>query len=185
MREAVDAERAGSCLKAIGKRLRQPTTVYITGGGSAVLEGWRESTLDLDLAFDPDGEAYGVLGAIKNELKMNIEFASPDQFLPELSGWRERSPFITREGVVTFRHYDFYAQALAKIERGFARDALDVEAMVRRGLVDPAELSRHAESMRSELIRFPAIDPDSFYRSVAEFIERMRIEGTTGSQETQ
>ena len=38
---------------------------------------------------------------------------------------------------MTFRHYDLYAQALAKVERGHARDLADVEAMLERGLVDP------------------------------------------------
>jgi len=59
-----------------------------------------------------------------------------DHFIPELPGWQDRSPFIERKGTVSFHHYDFYAQALAKIERGHAQDEADVDEMMRRGAVD-------------------------------------------------
>jgi hypothetical protein len=51
---------------------------------------------------------------LKSELDLNVELASPADFIPPLPGWRERSRLIAREGALTFFHYDFYAQALAK-----------------------------------------------------------------------
>ena len=71
--------------------------------------------------------------AIKDDLQVNVELASPAHFIPELPGWRDRSPFIVREGSIDFHHYDFYAQALAKIERAHARDLEDVREMSARG----------------------------------------------------
>ena len=63
---------------------------------------------------------------------------------------------------MTFRHYDFYAQALAKVERGHARDLADVRAMLERGLVEPARLRELFAAIEPMLYRFPAVDPPTF-----------------------
>ena len=60
---------------------------------------------------------------------------------------------------MTFRHYDLYAQALAKVERGHARDLADVEAMLERELVEPARLRELLAAIEPQLYRFPAVDP--------------------------
>jgi hypothetical protein len=99
---------------------------------------------------------------------MNVELASPAHFIPELPGWEQRSPFIAREGKLSFHHYDLYAQALAKIERGHARDQHDVQEMLGRGLVDPQRLRELFTQIEPELYRYPALDPASFRRAVEE-----------------
>lgn len=170
MREIVDSDRVQAFLRLLGERLQSPTTVYLTGGASAVVEGWRESTMDLDLKFVPDTEAFGVLPQLKEALRVNVELASPDHFLPPLPGWEDRSPLITRIGVTEFRHYDFHSQALSKIERGFSRDLDDVREMVRRKLVDPDQLEQFARDIVPGLIRYPAVDPNSFLETVADFL---------------
>jgi hypothetical protein len=71
---------------------------------------------------------------------------------------------------VTFRHFDFTAQALAKLERGHDRDLADVRAMAGRGLVDPVSLREAFTEIESELHRFPAIDPAAFRRRVDEHV---------------
>jgi hypothetical protein len=58
----------------------------------------------------------------------------PDDFIPVPDGWQDRSAFIAQEGLLSFRHFDFVAQALAKIERGHA-PAIDPPAF-RRALED-------------------------------------------------
>jgi hypothetical protein len=112
-------------------------------------------------------EVFRALPALKERLEINVELASPDGFLPELPGWRERSPYVAREGLVTVRHYDLYAQALAKVERGHARDLADVEAMLDRGLVEPARLKELFAAIEPFLHRFPAVDPPTL-RSALE-----------------
>jgi hypothetical protein len=92
--------------------------------------------------------------------------ASPDLFIPVPPGWEQRSPVVTRIGRVTFRHYDFAAQALAKIERGHARDLADVQAMLAHGLIGANEVRAQFARMEPELFRFPAIDPASFRRAL-------------------
>jgi hypothetical protein len=76
-------------------------------------------------------------------------------------------------GRVAFDHFDLYAQALAKVERGHRHDLADVHEMTARGLIDPRHALAYFARMEPELYRFPAIDPPSFRRAVEEaFAER-------------
>ena len=54
---------------------------------------------------------------LKNELQINVELASPGDFIPLPEGWEERSPLAERRSRLAFRHFDPYSQALAKLER--------------------------------------------------------------------
>jgi len=171
VREPVTADRIRSFFTALGAKVRGDVRVYLTGGATAVLFGWRSSTVDLDLKFVPDSDAVlRALPELKEELHLNVELASPDQFIPELPGWQERSRFIAAEGTVSFFHYDLYAQALAKIERGHDQDLRDAREMARRGLVDREELRRLFQEIEPKLFRYSAIDPETFRRSVEEFL---------------
>jgi hypothetical protein len=141
----------------------------LTGGASAVLEGWRGSTVDVDLRFEPDvDELLREIPRLKERLGINVELASPPDFIPELPGWRERSTLVFQEGNVYVHHFDFYSQALAKIERGFRQDLDDVTEMVQRGLVEPPRLRELYEAIEPELYRYPAIDPSAFRRKVGD-----------------
>ena len=141
--------------------------MYLTGGSTAVIEGWRESTADVDLRFEPeDDRLLRELPVLKERLGVNIELASPPDFIPELPGWRERSPFLFSEGGVEVHHFDLYSQALSKIERGFDHDLDDVHTMIARGLVEPERLRELYEAIEPELYRYPAIDPVAFRRKV-------------------
>lgn len=172
-RRAVDAERIRVFLDALGRAAAGESTLYLVGGATAVTVGWRTTTIDVDLRLEPEDE--GVLRAlprIKEDLDINVELASPLDFLPELPGWRDRSPFVTRTGPVTVRQLDPHAQALAKLERGFEQDLADVHEMVERGMVRPAELARLFESIAGELYRFPAVDPDHLRGAVEGLVDR-------------
>ena len=132
-----------------------------------MLEGWRGSTVDVDLRFEPDvDEMLRELPVLKERLGVNIELASPPDFIPELPGWRERSPLVFQEGNVAVHHFDFYSQALSKIERGFRQDLDDVGKMIESGLVRPARLRELYEAIEPELYRYPAIDPSVFCQKV-------------------
>jgi hypothetical protein len=111
MREKVNAETVERLMKALGRTARTSARIYFVGGVSAVLLGWRESTIDIDLKLVPEaGEILKALPDLKERLQVNVELASPDDFIPPLPGWEERSGFIAREGEIDFFHYDFYAQ---------------------------------------------------------------------------
>jgi len=95
-----------------------------------------------------------------------VEVASPGQFIPVPEGWEERSRFIRTIGNAMFFHYDLYAQALAKVERGHARDLADIRAMLDRGVVEAGRAREYFQRIEPALYRFPAIDPPTFKRAV-------------------
>ena len=161
----------------LGGEAERDQRLYFTGGATAVLLGWRSSTLDVKV--DPESDRiYRALPRIKEKLEINIELAAPDQFIPELSGWRGRSAFIAREGRISFYHYDFYAQALSKIQRGHSQDRGDVREMLERGLIDRRELRRRFEEIEPQLYRFPAIDPEAFRRALEEALQEPQPEAS-------
>jgi hypothetical protein len=173
MRAPVDAARLGALMRQLGAAARHPGRVYLTGGATAVLEGWRASTIDVDLKMVPEqDEVFQAIPRLKEELSINVELASPADFIPELPGWDGRSRAVLTEGKLTFCHYDFYAQALAKIERGHATDSEDVEQMIRRGLIDPGRLLEFFHAIEPRLVRYPALDPASFKRAVEAVVTR-------------
>ena len=174
MRALADAERMRRFMRALGAEAAEDGAVYFTRGATAVLLGWRASTLDVDVLLIPEQES--VLRAVprlKNELQVNVELASPRDFIPVPDGWEDRSIFAARERRLSFYHFDPYAQALAKIERGHAQDLEDVEALVERGLVDPARALTYLDDVEENLYRYPAVDAASFRRRVeAVFLAR-------------
>jgi len=134
VREAADADRIRLLARELGRVVPPGTRMYLTGGATAVLEGWRESTVDIDVRFEPDSDsALTKVRDLKEELSLNVELASPLDFLPPLHGWQERSPFRFREGNLEVFDFDPYSQTLSKLERGFTLDLEDVDNMVRSG----------------------------------------------------
>jgi hypothetical protein len=110
-------------MEAFARAASRPTTVYLVGGTTAVLLGWRESTIDVDFVVQPDDNALlRSLPALKDSLEVNLELASPLDFIPVPEGWEDRNPLVRRIGDVLFRHFDPYAQVLAKLERGHAQE---------------------------------------------------------------
>jgi hypothetical protein len=169
MRELADEARIRAFMRALGEAAEREGTCYLVGGATAVLLGWRATTRDVDMKLEPEqDELLRVLPSIKEELALNVELASPAEFIPLPSGWEERSPSAGREGRLTFRHFDLYSQALAKVERRHARDVVDVREMLARGFVEPNALRARFDEVEPELYRFPAIDPASFRRSLED-----------------
>lgn len=172
MRPPTDPGRLRRLLRELGRRARGPGRVYLTGGATALLIGWRSSTVDVDLKLDPEpAGVFEAIAELKDELGINIELASPDQFLPPPPDWREHSLFIARHGEVEFFHYDLRAQALSKLARGHDRDLRDVEAMLARDLVSVGGLRGALEAITPGLIRYPEVDVRAFTRRVHTFLE--------------
>jgi len=146
--------------------------VYLVGGGTAVLAGWRRSSVDVDLFSDQE-EVFRDIQRIKERLRINIEFARPEHFVPELPGSELRHVFIETNGPVGFYHYDPYAQALAKIVRGFRRDVEDARQFIQSGMVEPDRLrSLVAQIPESAYSRYPSLSPVGVTKAVADFLAR-------------
>ncbi len=70
-------------MRLFGERARVDGHVHLTGGASAVLIGWRKSTIDVDRLIQPDDDRLlRLLPALKEELQINVELASPPDFIP-------------------------------------------------------------------------------------------------------
>lgn len=168
MRAAADAQRIAALARELGRIVPAGTRMYLTGGATAVLEGWREATVDVDVRFEPDADAaLEAIRDLKERLSVNVELASPLDFLPPLPGWRERCRFRLRAGNLEVFDFDPYSQALSKLERGFELDLRDVRSMVDSGQVDPAQLRELFEAIEPKLFRFPAIDPATLREAVS------------------
>jgi hypothetical protein len=160
-------------MRALGEAADVNSACYLTGGATAVLVGWRESTIDVDIRLAPESDdLLRVIQRLKDELRINVELASPADFIPVPPSWEDRSVFVAREGKVSFYHFDPYAQALAKLERAHTQDLVDVHALLERGLVDPVRARAYFEKIEPELYRFPAVDPRGFRRRVEEAFAR-------------
>lgn len=152
-----------------GKRFR----VYVVGGGTAVLAGWRASTIDADL-YAEDDEVFRDVQGIKERLRLNIEFARPEHFVPTLAGSGDRHLFIDRVEDIDFYNYDPYAQLLSKIVRGFRMDLLDAEQFLKSGMVDAGlflELVRQIPE--SAYAKYPNLSRASVLGAVEHFLSKI------------
>ena len=167
MRNLTTKERVFDFITMLARETRSPVRVYLTGGSTAVLLGWRESTVDVDVKFEPEvDELFRAIPKLKEELHINVELASPPDFIPEVPGWRDRSIFIDTVGSISFYHFDLYSQALSKIERGHEKDRTDVAAMFSYELIDKHRLIELFEMIRPKLYKYPAINESSFAAAV-------------------
>ena len=149
MRKPTDKQKINEFMRELGRLAKVECRVYLTGGATAVLLGWRDSTIDIDIKFEPEvDEIFRALPEIKESLDLNIELAAPSDFIPTLPGWEERCGYIGREGKVSFFNYDPYSQALAKIERGHEQDVSDVRMMFETGCTNILRSTRKSLQTR-------------------------------------
>lgn len=175
MRLESDKFKIESFMSALGKRVRGKGRIYLAGGATAVLHGWRPMTIDIDIKPEPEPAGlFEAIALLKDELDINVELAGPDRFIPAIPGWRERSLFIALHGLVEFFHYDPYGQALAKLQRGHERDLRDVQSFLRDGLVQRNRLREFFNMIETQLIRYPSVDPAAFRVAVTEFCNEHR-----------
>ena len=171
MRELADSARIEQFMHELGRAVSVDGRVYLTGGATAVLHGWRDTTIDVDIKLIPDrDEILREIPRLKEALNLNVELAAPSDFIPLPPGWEDRSPLIGREGKLSFHHFDPIAQALSKIERGHEQDIHDVKEMIAAGLVNPEDVRVQFDLIEPELYRFPAIDSTTFRKAVEELL---------------
>jgi hypothetical protein len=177
MRRKVTVATLKQFMQELATAARSPGKVYFTGGATALLLGFRDQTIDIDLKLDPEpAGAFEAIAALKNELNLNVELASPDDFIPPAADWRERSRHIASIGPVQFFHYDFALQALAKLERGHAQDLEDVKSFMRAGHITADELKSTFAQIEPGLIRYPALDPRQFRKKLEDFLKAQQHE---------
>src|SRR5437762_12764357 len=106
MRRKVTIATLKQFMQDLAAAAKSPGKVYFTGGATALLLGFREQTIDIDLKLDPEPEGtFEAIAVLKDRLNLNVELASPDDFIPAAADWRERSRHIASIGQVEFFHY--------------------------------------------------------------------------------
>lgn len=166
MREPLTRDRLHALMEALGRSISSapPIRVYFIGGATAVDRGWRSSTIDVDL-HATDDRLFADIQGIKDRLRVNVELARPEDFVPPLAGSDDRHLFIDAVGQVSFFHYDPYAQLLSKIVRGFRQDVEDAARFLSDELV---EAKRFLALVRD-------IPDESYYRYPN--LSRLMVEG--------
>jgi hypothetical protein len=173
MRDRLTRESLRGLMRELARSARQGRHygIYLVGGATAVLQGWRESSLDADLSATDD-EIFRDVQAVKERLRLNIELVRPEDFVPPLEGSAERHVFIETVGAVSFFHYDPYAQLLSKIVRGFERDLVDARAFIRAGMVDVGRFRRLVWAIPDAAwSKYPRYAPAAVRKAVQDFID--------------
>jgi Nucleotidyltransferase of unknown function (DUF6036) len=141
MRPRVGRQEIEQFLIQVG-RTRQPGRLYLTGGAALVHQGIRPGqTLDIDLQVTVDPANLTVqIAQLKQKMNINIEFASPGDFIPLPTQWEARSQFIKRYEQVDVFYFDWYSIALSKMQRANRQDVIDVQLLLQKGFIDITEL---------------------------------------------
>jgi hypothetical protein len=172
MRRRLTLETLRQFMQELAAAARSPGSVYLTGGATALLLGFRDQTIDIDIKLDPEpAGAFEAIAALKNKLDINVELASPADFIPVTKAWRENSRHIASIGLLQFFHYDFSLQVLAKLERGHEQDLEDAASFFRNGFTTTQEIKKAFAEIEAGLLRYPAIDPVQFRRKVEDFLK--------------
>jgi hypothetical protein len=127
--------------------------------------GLRAATLDIDYVAQSDdpaalAELEQAVRALKDELDLNIEPASPADYLPIPAGALEGSRYVGQHGVVSVYYYDLASQVIAKAARGLEQDLADAEQLVRIGQVSWPEVLERWAQVRSSPTGWLRYEPD-------------------------
>src|SRR5260370_12509848 len=157
---STNRDRILRLMAALAAVARTHTRVYFSGGATAVLLGLRYMAIDAEVDLVPrDDVLLGALPGLTYSCELTVRLGSPADFIPVTSGWERRSPLIERRGRVSFHHFDLYAQALAKVERGQAEDMCDVGGLLRRGVIHTGPAPTDFRRLAPHPIRDPAHRP--------------------------
>ncbi len=172
MRNKLTPELLRRFMQSLAFQSEGQGSIYFTGGATALLLGLREQTIDVDLRLDPEPRgAFEAIARIKNELNLNVELASPADFIPVSADWKMKSAFIEQVGQLMFFHFDLRAQALSKIERGYGHDLADARGFLAAAKMTGEEFLSFFQGVKAGAIRYPALSLSGWERKVAAFVE--------------
>ena len=169
-RPPVNQSRIELFLRQLGERYPRPGRVYLVGGPTLVLEGFRQQTLDIDIAVDvapaDHDDFIRVVRALKDSLAVNVEEASPGDFIPLPTGYANRHEFVGRFGQLDVFHFDLYSTALSKIERGRSQDLADVILLLQNRRLDWGQLAGFFREILPQVgLRSLRQDPEEFEKN--------------------
>jgi hypothetical protein len=167
MRPNVDKKAIESFLQQLGRTFRKPGRLYLVGGAALVHAGVRPGfTQDIDIQVGGanEGDLIIAIQRLIQQMQINIEFASPGDFIPLPLQWETHAQYVGRYGQIEVFYFDFYSIALSKIERGTTRDIEDVKLLVQQQRINLDELDATYQEVLAQLGkgRYPKITPERF-----------------------
>jgi len=167
MRPSVDKRSIESFLQQLGRTFRKSGRLYLVGGAAIVHAGIRPGftqDIDIQVSGENEGELIVAIQRLIQQMQINVEFASPGDFIPVPSQWEMHAQYVGRYGGVDVFYFDFYSITLSKIERGNNRDIADVKLLVKQGIVSLDKLDVAYQEVLSQLGqgRYPRITPQRF-----------------------
>lgn len=165
MRQRTDRERLRRFLEALGRRLRRPVRFYLVGGSVLIDLGLRGSTVDIDYVASADDPAdvadlEQTIRVLKNELDVNVEPASPADFLPMPRSVLDRSRYVGRQGRLEVFYYHLPSQVIAKAARGLEQDLADAERLITAGEVAWSDVEETWQEIRASRTGWIRYEPD-------------------------
>jgi hypothetical protein len=178
MRPVVDKGAIEAFLQQLGKTFHKSARLYLVGGAALVHLGVRPGTtvdIDIQVAGAHEGELIVAIQQMIHRLQINVEFASPVDFIPLPAQWESHARFVGRYGKIDVFYFDFYSIALSKIERGNTRDIEDVKLLVQQGIITLDELDKAYQEVLAQLGkgRYPRVTPQRFserYQAIRQLL---------------
>ena len=154
-------------LSTLGKTFRKPGRLYLAGGAALVHMGLRSgSTLDIDVVIETanEDEMVTAIRRIIEQAQINVEFSSPEDFIPVPTQWMSQAKYIGRYGSLDVFYFDFYSLALSKIARGSERDLIDVKLLIQQKVITLEGLDAAYHEVLPRMGKRPYInlDPQRF-----------------------
>jgi hypothetical protein len=179
MRPNVDRQCIERFLTELGRHFRQTGRLYLVGGAALVHAGIRPgisaTTQDIDIEV-ASGDMYQTINQLKQQLQINVEFASPGDFIPLPRNWQNLSRYAGRYGSIDVFYFDFYSIALSKFNRGNSRDLQDVALLLQKQAITLQELDSAAQEVAAQMGKgnYKRLDPNAFltrYQAIRQHLQ--------------
>ena len=91
--------------------------------------------IDIEISGENEGEMIEAIRQLIQQMNINIEFASPRDFMPLPKHWLTQSQYVGRYGAIDVFYFDFYSIALSKMQRGSTLDINDVKLLLQQRII--------------------------------------------------
>ena len=166
-------------LKSLGKTFHKSGRLYLAGGAALVHMGLRPGvTMDIDVAVETgdEDEMITAIRRIVTQMQINVEFASPGDFIPLPTQWMAQARYVGRYGQIDVFYFDFYSLALSKISRGSDRDLVDVKLLLQQHAITLEGLDAACSEVLPRMGKRPYINvnPQRFAERYAQVRQQLQ-----------
>lgn len=161
-------------LQRLSERVAKPSKIYVLGGSALILLGGSRPTIDIDFVGDDlnISEFQRTIHLLADEMSIEVEPVSINQFIPMPKGSEERNIRIGQFGNLEVYVLDPYAIAISKLDRGFDSDIEDIVFLIQNGFVEYEHLKSMMETALQQSRKFD-LNPASMSKSLKAVLKRL------------